>query len=40
MANITIHEVGLRDGLQIEEQAVPTERKLEWIAHLAGGGSG
>ncbi len=38
MAIITIHEVGLRDGLQIEEQAVPTERKLEWIARLAGAG--
>ena len=35
---ITIHEVGLRDGLQIEEQAVPTERKLDWIARLAGAG--
>jgi hydroxymethylglutaryl-CoA lyase len=30
--------VGLRDGLQIEEQAVPTERKLEWLARLAGAG--
>jgi hydroxymethylglutaryl-CoA lyase len=38
MANITIHEVGLRDGLQIEEQAVPTERKLDWIARLATAG--
>jgi hydroxymethylglutaryl-CoA lyase len=35
---IVIHEVGLRDGLQIEEQAVPTERKLEWIARLARAG--
>jgi hydroxymethylglutaryl-CoA lyase len=35
---IIIHEVGLRDGLQIEEQAVPTERKLDWIARLAGAG--
>ena len=38
MANITIHEVGMRDGLQIEEQAVPTGRKLDWIARLAGAG--
>jgi hydroxymethylglutaryl-CoA lyase len=38
MAIITIHEVGLRDGLQIEEQAVPTERKLAWIARLAAAG--
>jgi len=35
---IIIHEVGLRDGLQIEEQAVPTERKLEWVARLARAG--
>ena len=38
MANITIHEVGLRDGLQIEAQAVPTARKLAWIAGLAAAG--
>ena len=35
---IIIHEVGLRDGLQIEEQAVPTERKLDWIARLTRAG--
>jgi hydroxymethylglutaryl-CoA lyase len=35
---IIIHEVGMRDGLQIEEQAVPTERKLDWIARLAAAG--
>ena len=38
MADVTIHEVGLRDGLQIEAQAVPTERKLAWIARLAAAG--
>jgi hydroxymethylglutaryl-CoA lyase len=38
MADVTLHEVGLRDGLQIEEQAVPTERKLAWIAGLAAAG--
>lgn len=38
MAAITIHEVGLRDGLQIEEQVVPSERKLDWIARLARAG--
>jgi hydroxymethylglutaryl-CoA lyase len=38
MANITIHEVGMRDGLQIEELPVPTARKLDWIARLAGAG--
>jgi hydroxymethylglutaryl-CoA lyase len=40
MPAVTIHEVGLRDGLQIEEQTVPTERKLDWIARLAGAGIG
>lgn len=29
---ITIREVGLRDGLQMVRQFLPTERKLEWIA--------
>jgi hydroxymethylglutaryl-CoA lyase len=38
MANIIIHEVGMRDGLQIESQTVPTERKLDWIARLARSG--
>ena len=38
MANLTLHEVGLRDGLQIEALTVPTERKVEWIAKLAGSG--
>jgi hydroxymethylglutaryl-CoA lyase len=28
---ILIHEVGLRDGLQIEKQPVPTEQKARWI---------
>lgn len=28
---ILIHEVGLRDGLQMEKQVVPTERKLAWL---------
>lgn len=35
MGRIVLHEVGLRDGLQIEEQTVPTERKLQWLAQLA-----
>lgn len=33
-SDIVIHEVGLRDGLQIEKQVVPTERKIEWIRKL------
>ncbi len=28
---IVIHEVGMRDGLQMEKQPVPLEKKLEWI---------
>jgi hydroxymethylglutaryl-CoA lyase len=35
MKNIYIHEVGPRDGLQIEKQTVPTEIKIEWIKKLA-----
>ncbi len=35
---VLLHEVGLRDGLQMETQAVPTERKLGWIHALARAG--
>ncbi|MCX6543252.1 MAG: hydroxymethylglutaryl-CoA lyase [Acidobacteria bacterium] len=38
MAKVLLHEVGLRDGLQIEEQTVPTDRKLQWIDQLAASG--
>ena len=31
-AAVHIREVGLRDGLQMIEQIVPTETKLEWLA--------
>ncbi len=31
-----IHEVGLRDGLQMEKQVVPTEQKIAWIEALLG----
>lgn len=31
---ILVHEVGLRDGLQMEKSTVPTETKLQWIADL------
>ena len=34
MNNITIHDVGFRDGLQMERQTVPTGQKLEWIRRL------
>lgn len=34
MTAVLIHEVGLRDGLQIEQQVVPTDVKLAWIDRL------
>ncbi len=38
MKKIIIHEVGPRDGLQIEKKIVPMEKKVEWILHLAESG--
>ncbi|MDI6767926.1 MAG: hydroxymethylglutaryl-CoA lyase [Bacteroidota bacterium] len=38
MPKIIIHEVGLRDGLQMEKQVVPTEQKLKWINGLMNAG--
>jgi hydroxymethylglutaryl-CoA lyase len=35
---IVLHEVGPRDGLQMERQVVPTERKARWIRDLAASG--
>ncbi|MDI6780284.1 MAG: hydroxymethylglutaryl-CoA lyase [Bacteroidota bacterium] len=34
MQKIIIHEVGLRDGLQMEKQVVPMEQKIKWINRL------
>jgi hydroxymethylglutaryl-CoA lyase len=34
MSSILIHEVGPRDGLQIEKAIVPTEKKIAWIGKL------
>jgi len=31
---IIIHEVGLRDGLQMEKQVVPFEQKIKWAENL------
>lgn len=31
-----VHEVGLRDGLQMEARVVPTEQKIAWIQALLG----
>jgi hydroxymethylglutaryl-CoA lyase len=38
MNGITIHEVGMRDGLQMEHQTVPLDRKLAWIRAIAQSG--
>ncbi len=38
MRPIYIHDVGLRDGLQIEKVVVPTGQKLRWAALLAQAG--
>ncbi len=38
MAQILIHEVGPRDGLQVEKQVVPTETKLDWLTRLVHSG--
>ena len=34
MKEIIIHEVGLRDGLQMEQEVVPLEKKIQWIEKL------
>ena len=36
--NIIIHEVGLRDGLQVEKKTVPFEEKMHWIEGLFASG--
>ncbi len=38
MSQLIVHEVGLRDGLQMERETVPTERKLAWIRALIDAG--
>jgi hydroxymethylglutaryl-CoA lyase len=38
MRRITIHEVGPRDGLQMEQQVVPLDIKLGWIRRLMSSG--
>ena len=34
MSQILLHDVGARDGLQMEKQVVPTEQKIKWIEGL------
>ena len=38
MAHLLIHEVGPRDGLQVEAAVVPTPVKLDWIRRVAASG--
>lgn len=38
MNQIVIHEVGLRDGLQMEQQIVPTQQKKAWVEGLIAAG--
>jgi hydroxymethylglutaryl-CoA lyase len=38
MQKIIIHEVGFRDGLQMEKQIVPMEQKIKWIETAAEAG--
>jgi hydroxymethylglutaryl-CoA lyase len=38
MNKIVIHEVGLRDGLQMENQTVPTQQKIKWAEGLIAAG--
>lgn len=38
MNQIIVHEVGMRDGLQMEKQTVPTEQKIKWIQTLVDSG--
>lgn len=38
MKSIKLHEVGLRDGLQMESRTVPLEKKVKWIEKLTEAG--
>ncbi len=38
MSEVIIHDVALRDGLQIEKQVVPTGQKIAWVEALMGTG--
>ena len=38
MQKIVLHEVGMRDGLQMESVTVPLETKVQWLEALAGAG--
>lgn len=38
MTGLIIHDVGMRDGLQVEQAIVPTARKIQWIERLLASG--
>jgi hydroxymethylglutaryl-CoA lyase len=38
MGELVLHDVGMRDGLQVEDTVVPTERKIAWIDALLDAG--
>ncbi|MCC6476786.1 hydroxymethylglutaryl-CoA lyase, partial [bacterium] len=38
MSAFVLHEVGLRDGLQMEKQVVPIEQKIQWADALIASG--
>ena len=38
MSELILHDVGLRDGLQIDKTTVPTDQKIKWIDALAAAG--
>jgi hydroxymethylglutaryl-CoA lyase len=35
---VILHEVGMRDGLQVEQAVVPLERKIAWVERLLASG--
>src|SRR5687767_4301004 len=38
MSDVIVHDVGMRDGLQIEQEIVPVERRIAWIERLVSAG--
>jgi hydroxymethylglutaryl-CoA lyase len=38
MSKIILHEVGMRDGLQMEQQVVPLDKKIQWLDVLMNSG--
>ncbi len=38
MSELIIHEVGMRDGLQVESTVVPFETKVAWVEKLFAAG--